>query len=166
MVVVVLHCGSRSPTRTRCPSRASAAAMLTVVVVLPTPPFWLPRAKLLVMRAMLAYECPCVHPPSRTGVRVPARPPGRACLRTRSRMRIRAYARTRVNHSELLRGHQDRILQRRATVRPPTCRRRGGTAPSPDHHCGRATHPEPTGHHLRPASAPGSDRLGGGCRFR
>lgn len=33
--------GSRSTTRTRAPCRASEAARLTVVVVLPTPPFWL-----------------------------------------------------------------------------------------------------------------------------
>ena len=39
--VEALPCGSRSMTRTRCPSWASAAATLTVDVVLPTPPFWL-----------------------------------------------------------------------------------------------------------------------------
>jgi hypothetical protein len=33
-------CGSRSITSTRRPLVASAAAMFTVVVVLPTPPFW------------------------------------------------------------------------------------------------------------------------------
>ena len=39
--VEALPCGSRSITSTRCPSWASAAATFTVVVVLPTPPFWL-----------------------------------------------------------------------------------------------------------------------------
>ena len=38
--VDALPCGSRSTTRTRCPSWASAAATFTVEVVLPTPPFW------------------------------------------------------------------------------------------------------------------------------
>ena len=38
--VEALPCGSRSTTSTRSPCRASAAARLTVVVVLPTPPFW------------------------------------------------------------------------------------------------------------------------------
>src|SRR5688572_9804110 len=33
--------GSRSMIRTRLPTAASAVARLTVVVVLPTPPFWL-----------------------------------------------------------------------------------------------------------------------------
>ena len=39
--VEALPCGSRSITSTRWPSWARAAATLTVVVVLPTPPFWL-----------------------------------------------------------------------------------------------------------------------------
>ena len=39
--VLALPCGSRSMTSTRTPCRASAAARLTVLVVLPTPPFWL-----------------------------------------------------------------------------------------------------------------------------
>src|SRR4028119_882645 len=39
--VEALPCGSRSTTSTRMPCRASATARLTVVVVLPTPPFWL-----------------------------------------------------------------------------------------------------------------------------
>src|SRR5262245_47320384 len=34
-------CGSRSITKTRLPCSARATAILTVVVVLPTPPFWL-----------------------------------------------------------------------------------------------------------------------------
>src|SRR6059058_6319826 len=33
-------CGSRSRSSTRRPFRANAAARLTAVVVLPTPPFW------------------------------------------------------------------------------------------------------------------------------
>ncbi len=36
--------GVRSTTRTLLPLRASAATMFTVVVVLPTPPFWLATA--------------------------------------------------------------------------------------------------------------------------
>ena len=36
-----LPCGSRSMTSTRLPCSASATARLTVLVVLPTPPFWL-----------------------------------------------------------------------------------------------------------------------------
>ena len=38
--VEALPCGSRSTTSTCRPCRARAAAMFTVVVVLPTPPFW------------------------------------------------------------------------------------------------------------------------------
>ena len=34
-------CGSKSTSSTRRPSSASAAPRLMVVVVLPTPPFWL-----------------------------------------------------------------------------------------------------------------------------
>ena len=41
IAVEALPWGSRSTTRTRCPNWASAAATLTVDVVLPTPPFWL-----------------------------------------------------------------------------------------------------------------------------
>ena len=37
---------SRSMTRTRLPLEASDAARLTVVVVLPTPPFWLATARI------------------------------------------------------------------------------------------------------------------------
>ena len=37
--MVALPCGSRSTTSTRWPTRASPAARLTVVVVLPAPPF-------------------------------------------------------------------------------------------------------------------------------
>src|SRR5207244_4415972 len=39
--VVAWACGSRSSRQTRRPAWASAAARLTAVVVLPTPPFWL-----------------------------------------------------------------------------------------------------------------------------
>src|SRR3954467_9214039 len=39
--VVAWACGSRSMTQTRRPHSARAAARLTAVVVLPTPPFWL-----------------------------------------------------------------------------------------------------------------------------
>ena len=39
--VLALPCGSRSMTRVFRPCSASAAATLTAVVVLPTPPFWL-----------------------------------------------------------------------------------------------------------------------------
>src|SRR3954471_6109469 len=39
--VLALACGSRSMSRTRRPCKASAAAMFTALVVLPTPPFWL-----------------------------------------------------------------------------------------------------------------------------
>ena len=38
--VLAFPCGSRSTTRVRSPCSASAAAMFTVLVVLPTPPFW------------------------------------------------------------------------------------------------------------------------------
>ncbi len=43
-----MPCGSRSRTRTSRPCRASAAARLTVVVVLPTPPFWLATVRIRV----------------------------------------------------------------------------------------------------------------------
>src|SRR3954467_15294546 len=39
--VEALPCGSKSMMRTRLPTAARAVARLTVVVVLPTPPFWL-----------------------------------------------------------------------------------------------------------------------------
>ena len=42
--VEALPCGSRSITRVRKPSSARQAPRLTVVVVLPTPPFWLAMA--------------------------------------------------------------------------------------------------------------------------
>ena len=43
--VLALPCGSRSMTSVRSPCSASAAATLTAVVVLPTPPFWLAIVK-------------------------------------------------------------------------------------------------------------------------
>ena len=46
--VEALPCGSMSMTRTFSPAAARAAAMLTVVVVLPTPPFWLETVKIRV----------------------------------------------------------------------------------------------------------------------
>src|SRR3990170_4650592 len=42
--MVALPCGSRSTSSTRFPAWASAAARLTLVVVLPTPPFWFTTA--------------------------------------------------------------------------------------------------------------------------
>src|SRR5687767_9273538 len=45
--VVALPCGSRSARRVGRPARASPAARLTAVVVLPTPPFWLTTASVL-----------------------------------------------------------------------------------------------------------------------
>src|SRR4051812_47713140 len=44
--MVALPCGSRSSINTRWPTLASPAARLTVVVVLPTPPFWLATQKI------------------------------------------------------------------------------------------------------------------------
>src|SRR5205807_3304812 len=41
---VALDCGSQSTTRTRRPISAKAVPRLMVVVVLPTPPFWLATA--------------------------------------------------------------------------------------------------------------------------
>src|SRR5947209_7334550 len=51
--VVAWAWGSRSRTQTRWPRRARAAARLTAVVVLPTPPFWL-------MIAIRRMACPRV----------------------------------------------------------------------------------------------------------
>src|SRR5258707_15804444 len=48
--VLALPCGSRSMTRTRRPTAASAVARLTAVVVLPTPPFWLAIAMMRARR--------------------------------------------------------------------------------------------------------------------
>src|SRR6185437_10485849 len=49
--MVALPCGSRSTSSTRRFAAASAAARFTLVVVLPTPPFWLATAR---MRAISA----------------------------------------------------------------------------------------------------------------
>src|SRR5271157_4664757 len=48
--VLALPCASRSMTRTRCPTAASAVARLIAVVVLPTPPFWLATATIRARR--------------------------------------------------------------------------------------------------------------------
>ena len=45
--MVALPWGSRSTINTRCPTNAKPAARLTVVVVLPTPPFWFATQKIL-----------------------------------------------------------------------------------------------------------------------
>ena len=47
--VDALPWGSMSITRTLSPADARAAAMFTVVVVLPTPPFWLETVKIRVL---------------------------------------------------------------------------------------------------------------------
>src|SRR5512145_2488146 len=52
--MVALPWGSRSITSTRWPTLARPAARLTVVVVLPTPPFWLATQKIFAMFALLA----------------------------------------------------------------------------------------------------------------
>src|ERR1044071_528482 len=44
--IVALPCGSRSTISTRCPVLARPAARFTVVVVLPTPPFWFATQKM------------------------------------------------------------------------------------------------------------------------
>ena len=44
MPVLALPCGSPSTSSTRLPSVFSAAVRLTLVVVLPTPPFWFATA--------------------------------------------------------------------------------------------------------------------------
>ena len=48
---VALAWGSKSHSSTRLPSSWRAAAILTVVVVLPTPPFWLTTAMIFAMEA-------------------------------------------------------------------------------------------------------------------
>src|SRR5690606_16319913 len=147
MVVVVLHCGSRSPTRTRCPSRAAAAARLTVVVVLPTPPFWLPSAIrfgrferfglglfVMVMAAMLA--------------RPPAQAPGGAAVQRRVRAPARTHARQSTGAPSCLDG-------RRATsgvrASPGTWPRFGGPHPprSPTAASGVQALPEACGYLVR-----------------
>src|ERR1700688_410310 len=49
--IVLLAWGSRSMSRVRLPRNASAAARLMAVVVLPTPPFWLAIATIIVAPA-------------------------------------------------------------------------------------------------------------------
>src|SRR3954468_1343530 len=49
--MVALPCGSRSTSRTRRPAWANPAARFTLVVVLPTPPFWFTTATTLAMSA-------------------------------------------------------------------------------------------------------------------
>src|SRR5881409_3586688 len=51
--MVALPCGSRSTNSTRRFMAAKLAARLTLVVVLPTPPFWLATAMILVIRPLL-----------------------------------------------------------------------------------------------------------------
>src|SRR5439155_27063368 len=52
--LVRFPCGSTSTRRTRRSPRASEAARLIVVVVLPTPPFWLTTAMILPITICLA----------------------------------------------------------------------------------------------------------------
>ena len=49
--MVALPCGSRSISSTRWPTLARPAARLTVVVVLPTPPFWFAMQKIRAIRS-------------------------------------------------------------------------------------------------------------------
>src|SRR5712691_13300654 len=63
--VEALPCGSRSMMSTRSPIAASAVPRLIAVVVLPTPPFWLARARMrglcimasLSMQLLVAQMC-------------------------------------------------------------------------------------------------------------
>jgi hypothetical protein len=48
--MVALPCGSKSTINTRWPTNAKPAAKLTVVVVLPTPPFWFAMQKILAIQ--------------------------------------------------------------------------------------------------------------------
>src|SRR3954468_20428667 len=50
--MVLLACGSRSMSSVGLPRRASAAARLMAVVVLPTPPFWLAMATIMKWRGV------------------------------------------------------------------------------------------------------------------
>src|SRR5207247_5779961 len=49
---VAFACGSRSTTSARWPASARQAARLIAVVVIPTPPFWVARAKILATRPL------------------------------------------------------------------------------------------------------------------
>src|SRR6476659_10773404 len=60
--IVLLACGSRSMSSVRLPRRASAAARLMAVVVLPTPPFWLAMATIIEGVTGL-YHCPSLPRP-------------------------------------------------------------------------------------------------------
>ena len=51
--IVALPCGSRSTSSVLAPCSVREAARLTLVVVLPTPPFWLATAMRRVMIASL-----------------------------------------------------------------------------------------------------------------
>ena len=62
--VEALPCGSRSITRIRAPYSARPAATFTVVVVLPTPPFWLATTKTRVsvgQRELAAHRASFIH---------------------------------------------------------------------------------------------------------
>src|ERR1700675_3839346 len=54
--IVALPCGSRSTSNTRCRVAARLAARLTLVVVLPTPPFWLVIARIFAIASSLRAE--------------------------------------------------------------------------------------------------------------
>ena len=54
----VLPCGSASTTSTRLPSAATQADRLTLVVVLPTPPFWFVIAMILAMISPKLFRLP------------------------------------------------------------------------------------------------------------
>src|SRR3954454_11873418 len=58
MALVRLPWGSTSTRRTRCSARARDAARLMVVVVLPTPPFWLVTARTRDMFLLFALKVP------------------------------------------------------------------------------------------------------------
>src|SRR5687767_9484952 len=91
--MVALPCGSRSTISTRCPILASPAARLTVVVVLPTPPFWLATQKIFAVK--------CVPPrlPLR-GLRCPPRGPSRLGTARRRSFRNRQLdAKTKQEHA-------------------------------------------------------------------
>src|ERR1051325_12082174 len=51
--MLLLACGSRSMSSVFLPRMASAAARLTAVVVLPTPPFWLAIATIIDARLIV-----------------------------------------------------------------------------------------------------------------
>src|SRR5687767_14780871 len=53
--MVALPCGSRSTINTRCPTLPRPAARFTVVVVLPTPPFWFATQKILAMPGLTGH---------------------------------------------------------------------------------------------------------------